>query len=217
MTGSGASCLGILASHRGSNAISVIQAAKRGQIPMRVGVVISNNSNAPVLAGARDLGVSTRHLSRRTHPAPCDLEKAIISALREHGVNLVLLAGYFRPLSDAVLRAFPDRVINLHPSLAPRHTGPGMVGRAVHEAVLRAGDRLSGVTLHMVQQPYVPGPTVRQSVVPVHSDDTVDSLERRILDRENTFIVECLNDIACGQLSIPRTALPAISSEGLCT
>jgi phosphoribosylglycinamide formyltransferase-1 len=182
---------------------------------MRIGVVISNNSDAPVLARALELGVPTRHLSRRTHPEPTALPEAMVAALREHGVDLVLLAGYFRPLDDAVLRAFPGKVMNLHPSLAPRHTGFGMAGRAVHEDVLRTGDRVSGVTLHMVQRPYVPGPTVRQSVVPLHSGETVDSLERRILERENRFIVECLRDIACGDLPIPGAALPAAGREEL--
>jgi phosphoribosylglycinamide formyltransferase-1 len=214
MTDSSVSCLGILASHRGSNAIAVIRAAKRGEIPIRVGVVISNNSDAPVLAGAREWGVPTHHLSRHTHPEPVALDEAMVAALSEHGVDIVLLAGYFRPLGDAVLRALPDRVMNLHPSLAPRHTGFGMVGRAVHEDVLRTGDRVSGVTLHMVQRPYVPGPTVRQAVVPLHSGDTVDSLERRVLEWENRFIVECMRDIACGQLPIPSAMLSTVGREG---
>jgi phosphoribosylglycinamide formyltransferase-1 len=215
MADSSVSCLGILASHRGSNTIAVIRAAKRGQIPIRIGVVISNNSAAPVLASARELGVPTRHLSRRTHPEPAALEEAMVAVLREHGVDLVLLAGYFRPLGDAVLRALPDRVMNLHPALAPRHTGFGMVGRAVHEDVLRTGDSVSGVTLHMVRRPYSPGPTVRQCVIPLHSDDTVDSLERRVLERENHFIVECLRDIALGHLPIPSTMLSTVGREEL--
>lgn len=214
MTGPSVTCLGILASHRGSNALAVIGAAQQGQLALSVGAVISNNSDAPVLSGARRLGVPARHLSRRTHPVPSALNGEIVAELAERGVDLVLLAGYFRPLGDAVLQAFPGRVVNLHPSLAPRHTGPGMVGRAVHQAVLRSGDRVSGVTLHMVKQAYVPGPVVRQSVIPVHRDDTVDSLEKRILAREPSFITECLRDIACGNLRLPAVTLPAVSGAG---
>lgn len=196
-------CIGLLASHQGSNALTVIRAAQRGELLARVGIVISNNPSAPVLAGARELGVPAIHLNRRTHPDPAALDDAIITALQTHEVDLVLLAGYFRPIGEDVLRAFPGRVLNLHPSLVPAHTGAGMVGHAVHADVVRAGDRQSGVSLHLVGRPYVPGPIVRQSVVPVCADDTAESLERRILDREHGFIVECLRDLATGELAIP--------------
>lgn len=202
-TGRAVRCLGLLASHRGSNALTVIKAAQRREIPIKVGVVIGNNPDAPVLAGARELGVPAIHLNRRTHPDPAALDEAIITALRAHEVDLVLLVGYFRPLGNPVLRAFPDQVLNLHPSLVPGHTGAGMIGRAVHEDVLRTGDPLSGVTLHLVGRPYIPGPVVRQSAVPVRDDDTPESLERRIIKQEHRFVVECLRDIASGQLPIP--------------
>lgn len=197
-------CIGILASHIGTNARAVLAAAQSGVIGARVGVVISNNSDALVLRAAALHGVPALHLSRKTHPNLDALDEGMRSTLGDHGIDVVLLAGYFRPVGPRVRSAFP--ILNLHPSLVPRHFGTGLVGTAVHEAVLAAGDRVTGVSLHLIGRPYEPGPVIAQCEIPVLEGDDLDSLERRVLARENTFVVECMAALASGRLRLP--ALP---------
>ena len=145
--------LGVLASHEGTTLQAVIEACAMGTIDGAVGVVISNNSTSGALQRAKAARLPTKHLSARTHPDADALDRAIRDALREYGCDWVLLAGYMKRLGPATLAAYRCRIVNTHPALLPKFGGQGLYGRRVHEAVLAAGERVSGVGRRLRQRP----------------------------------------------------------------
>ncbi len=181
----------------------LIDACKSGVLDADLRVVISNNSKSGALRRAAAEGIPGLHLSSATHPDAGALDEAIRDALSQYDANLVLLAGYMKKLGPQTRARFAGRVINTHPALLPRHGGQGMYGRAVHEAVLAAGDRVTGVTIHLADDEYDHGPTVAQCEVPVQGDDTVDSLGERVQKREREFLVETLSLISLGEIRLP--------------
>ena len=198
--------LGVMASHGGTNLQSIIDACENDRIYGSVSVVISNNSRSQSIERARKSGISAIHLSSHTHPEPCELQRAIRQVMKKHDVDLVVLAGYMRKVGLTVLDAFPNRVINSHPALLPKHGGKGMYGDYVHSAVLNAGDKESGITIHLVDREYDQGPTVSQVKIPVLSKDTVDSLRSRVQQREHSFWVETIERIRTGDIDLDETA-----------
>lgn len=192
--------LGFMCSHGGSVMQAIVDACRQGRLSAEPCVVISNNSGAFALARASREGIPTCHLSAKQHPEPAGLDRAISDTLARHGVNLVVLAGYMKPLGPTTLARFPGRVLNTHPALLPRFGGKGMYGRLVHEAVLSAGERVTGVTIHLVDEEYDHGPVVARCEVPVLDGDTVDSLMKRVQGRERELYVETLRGIAAGEI-----------------
>ena len=196
--------LGFLASHRGSNMQALVDAARDGRLHATPRVVISNNGDAEALARARREGLPAYHLSGKTHPDPERLDEAIRDTLASHDVDLVILAGYLKKLGPKTLARYRGRVINVHPALLPKYGGSGMYGDRVHEAVLAAGDEETGITVHVVDEEYDHGPIVAQCRVPVLERDTIVSLSQRVLEREHRFLVEVVEQVATGALTLPR-------------
>lgn len=187
--------LAVLASGSGTNLQAIIDACKRGDLNAEVCVVISNNSGALALKRARSEGIPAYHLSSVTHPQPDALDAAICATLEAHDADLVLLAGYMRLLGPATLARYRNRVLNSHPALLPKFGGKGMYGSYVHQAVLDAGETVTGVTIHYVDEQYDHGATLAQCQVPVLPDDTLETLEERVKQRERRFWIETLSDI----------------------
>lgn len=200
--------LGVLASHGGSNLQAIMDACERGRLRAKVCAVISNNSGAQALERARRGGVAAYHISGATHPGPAMLDAAICECLERHGVDLVLLAGYMRPLGKGVLARYRGRVLNSHPALLPKFGGKGMYGIRVHQAVLAAGERVTGVTIHQVDALYDHGVVVAQCEVGVAACDTAGALEERVKRRERRFWVETLGRIARGEIAIEGLGAP---------
>ncbi len=182
---------------------AIVDACKEGRLDAQPCVVISNNSDSLALERARSEGIPAYHLSSVTHPQPEALDQAILDTLRNHGVNLVILAGYMKKLGPQTLRAYRGRILNIHPALLPKFGGKGMYGRFVHEAVLAAGEKVTGVTIHLVDEEYDHGPVVAQCEVPVMENDTVETLSARVLEREHQFFAETLQEIALGTIVLP--------------
>jgi len=182
--------LGILASHRGSNFQAIIDACERGQINAKPVLAISNNSQSMALTRARQAGIKALHISGVTHPD--DHDQAIADALTEQGIDLVITAGYMKKLGTVTLARFKGKIINVHPSLLPRHGGPGMYGLKVHQAVIDAGDHETGITIHRVESDYDSGPIIAQVRIPVASDDTAVSLAEKVIQREHALLVSTL-------------------------
>ena len=195
--------LGLLASHGGSNLGAILAACQADQIAAQPVVAIGNNSDAYALERARRAGVPTYHLSSRTHPDPAMLDAALAETLASHDVDLVVLAGYMKRLGPRVLDRWRGRIINVHPSLLPKFGGQGMYGARVHEAVLAAGEAVSGVTIHLVTEEYDQGPAIAQRQVPVLPDDTIESLAERVLREEHALYVETIGRIASGDIALP--------------
>lgn len=198
--------LAVLASHGGSNMQAIVDAAAAGRLRAQVVLVISNNSGSGALERARRHGLPWRHMSGKTHPGAGELDEAMTRAAETAGAELVLLAGYMKKLGPRMLDRFRGRILNIHPALLPRHGGPGMYGLRPHQAVLAAGDRETGPTVHVVDEEYDRGPILRQRRVPVLDGDTPETLQQRVLAAEHELYVEVLEDIAAGRINLPVTA-----------
>jgi phosphoribosylglycinamide formyltransferase-1 len=195
--------LGFLASGRGSNMQAVIDACKSGRLDAIPRLVISNNSTSGALDRARREGIPYAHLSSVTHPDPGELDRAIRDTLKQHDVDLVVLAGYMRKIGSQTLRAYRGRIINIHPALLPRFGGEGMYGARVHRAVLASGAEETGVTVHLVDAHYDHGPILAQRRVPVRLGDTVETLADRVLEQEHDLLVQTLVRIASDEIVLP--------------
>jgi phosphoribosylglycinamide formyltransferase-1 len=194
--------IGFLASHGGSAMRAVVEAMRAGTLAGEPVVVISNNSDAPALAYARAAGIAAVHLSAATHRQPEALDAAIADTLARHGAEVVLLSGYMKKVGPRVLERFRGRILNTHPALLPRFGGQGMYGEAVHRAVLAAGERVTGATVHLVDGLYDHGPVLRQQQVPVLPGDTAQTLQERVKAAEGPLVVQVLRDIASGRLRL---------------
>ena len=194
--------LGFLASHGGSNMQAIIDACKDGRLDAKPCVVISNNSDSMALQRARNEGIPWYHISGVTHPGSAEDEE-ILGVLQRHGVDTVILAGYMKRLGAVTLNAYRGRILNIHPALLPKFGGKGMFGKRVHEAVLAAGEKVTGVTIHLIDEHYDTGPIINQCQVPVHENETVDSLSERVLEHEHRLYVETLQKISDGRIRLP--------------
>lgn len=194
--------IGFLASHGGSNMQAILDAIAAGALPAEARIVICNNSGARALERARAAGVPGLHLSAAALGSEEALDRAMLEALRGHGVGLVVCAGYMRKVGPRVLAAYARRMLNIHPALLPRHGGKGMYGIRVHEAVLAAGERETGVTVHLVDEVYDHGPIVAQARVPVQPGDTPEVLQARVLQTEHRLYPDTLRRIALGEIDL---------------
>jgi phosphoribosylglycinamide formyltransferase-1 len=188
--------IAVLASHGGSLLQAVIDACRRGTIPGKVALVISNNRGSGALERAAAAGVPALHLSSVTHPDPAALDHAIASSLAKARTDMVVLAGYMKRLGPETLRGYRGRMINTHPALLPRYGGQGFFGSRVHAAVLAAGDTETGATVHYVEGDYDTGPVIAQRRLPIAQNDTVEKLEERVKALERTLLVETLTSLA---------------------
>jgi len=195
--------IGVLASGEGTTLQAVLDACACGALGAVVTLVISNNSGSGALRRAVAAGVSTRHLSSKTHPHAADLDASVCAALTDAHVQLVLLAGYMKKLGPRTLQTFARRIINTHPALLPKFGGLGMYGMNVHRAVITSGERQSGATVHLVEPEYDTGPVLAQCVVDVHPEDTAESLAERVQTGERTLLVDVLREIARGARPLP--------------
>ncbi|MBK8302749.1 MAG: phosphoribosylglycinamide formyltransferase [Pyrinomonadaceae bacterium] len=182
--------IGILISGRGSNMVAIVDAVKSGAIAdAEVAVVISDKAYAAGLGKAKERGVETVVVERRGRMR-AEHDAEIISELKKHGVELVCLAGYMRLLSPAFVQAFPNRIINIHPSLLPAFPGLDAQRQAFD-----AGVKVTGCTVHYVDEHLDNGPAILQCEVPRVDGDTVDTLSARILEQEHRLYVEAVREI----------------------
>jgi phosphoribosylglycinamide formyltransferase-1 len=196
----------VLASGAGTTLQAVIDACASGDLDAKVVLVIGNNSGSGALQRARRHSIPVRHLSGYTHPDPDTLDRAIAKALAQSAPDVVLLAGYMKKLGSHTLAAYRGRVINTHPSLLPRHGGKGLYGARVHAAVIAAGDRTTGISVHLVDGEYDTGRVIAQREVPVERRDDATSLAARVQSIERQFVVEVLQGIAEGTIELAAGA-----------
>jgi len=184
--------LGILLSGRGSNFLAIHQAIREGRLAAEIAVVLSNKSDAPGLAAACDLGIPAHPIpiAGRT---PLQRDEEFIERLQAANVDLVCLAGYMRIITPAFVRAFPDRILNVHPSLLPSF--PGLDAQA---QALEFGAKIAGCTVHFVDERVDHGVIILQRAVAVLDDDTVESLSARILTEEHQAYPEAIGRVLSG-------------------
>lgn len=196
--------IAVLASGEGTTLQAVLDACASGRLPARVAVVISNNADAGALRRARSAAVPARHLSAVTAGGRVQQDQALRDTLVEFATELVLLAGYMQRLGPSTLAAFGGRIINTHPALLPEFGGQGMFGSNVHRAVLSAGRRISGTTVHWVDENYDTGAVIAQVRVPVEPEDSAQSLATRVQAAERELVIEVLAAAASGRLKSPQ-------------
>ena len=194
---SGARSLGILISGRGSNLQSIIDAIAARRLDARIAVVVSNRAGAQGLQRARDAGVEAVHLSPRDSPDRDAYDRTLADLLSARGVALVCLAGFMRLVGRPLLDAFPNRILNIHPSLLPSFPGLDAQRQALEHGV-----RVTGATVHVVNAELDGGPIVLQAAVPVLEDDTPETLAARVLVEEHRLYPEAIGLVLDGRYSV---------------
>ncbi len=194
--------LAVLASGNGTDLQSIIDAIKKKKINAEIRIVISNNSNAYALERARQNGIKALHLSHKQFATPEEFDEALIAVLQEEKVDLVCLAGYMKKLASVVVRIFKNKIINIHPALLPAFGGEGMFGIHVHEAVIKSGVKITGVSVHFVDEVYDHGAIIYQKAVPVRDDDTPESLQKRVLKVEHEVYPLVVGLFAEGKIEV---------------
>jgi phosphoribosylglycinamide formyltransferase-1 len=187
------STIGVLVSGRGTNLQALIDAIAEGRLEARIGVVVSNRPRAHGLERARAAGIETLVLDHRGYATRDAFDAAVAGALRERRVSLVCLAGFMRLIGPPLLEAFPDAILNIHPSLLPSFPGVEAQRQALEHGV-----KITGATVHLVTGELDGGPIVVQAAVPVTDDDTVETLSARILIEEHRIYPEAVKLILAG-------------------
>ncbi|MFI5077583.1 MAG: phosphoribosylglycinamide formyltransferase [Vicinamibacteria bacterium] len=185
--------LGILISGRGSNMLAIGEAIAAGQLDATIAVVVSSRAGAPGLERAAAAGIPTAVIAPKDHASREACDRAIVDVLRAHDVELVCLAGYMRLITPAFVEAFPNAILNVHPSLLPAF--PGL--DAQHQAWTH-GVKVSGATVHFVTAELDAGPIVLQAAVPVEESDTADTLSARILVEEHRIYPAAIARVLAG-------------------
>ncbi len=194
--------IAVFASHGGSDLQAIIDGCKNNEIKAAVSAVISNNSDSMALQRAKNEGIDGYHLSVKTEGTEELLAEKLLYVLQKYNVDMIFLAGYMRLLHHSILETYHNRIFNIHPALLPKFGGKGMYGMNVHQAVLDAGEKETGVTIHRVNVEYDSGEIVAQTKVPVLENDTAEVLADRVLQREHEFLVEIISDIVDGKIQL---------------
>jgi phosphoribosylglycinamide formyltransferase-1 len=189
--------LGVLISGTGTNLTAILEAIAEGRLDARVRVVVSNKADAKGLERARAHGVPAVVVSHRDHTGREAFDAELVRVLRAHAVEHVVLAGFMRVVTRVFLDAFPDRVVNIHPSLLPSFPGVDAQAQAI-----AYGAKVSGCTVHFVELGVDSGPIIAQRAVPLVEGDDRDALAARILREEHTLLVESLAALGRGELEI---------------
>lgn len=186
--------IGILSSHNGSGYVTLDKACKSGELNAEIVVVISNNSTANVLETAKKRGTQTHVINQKLFPKE-NLDQKITMLLKEYDCDYIFLSGYMKKLEEILVREYENKIINSHPALLPKFGGKGMYGRFVHESVIAAKEKTSGVTIHFVNEEYDKGDFILQKSLTIEESCTVDKLEDDIKELESLAIVEAFQKL----------------------
>lgn len=193
--------IGVLVSGGGTNLQALLDAQKRGEIPDgEISLVIASRKKAYALERAREAGVPALALPRRDYEKTADYDAALLTALQEAGVELVVLAGFLCVLGEKMLRGYEGRIVNVHPSLIPAFCGDGFYGLHVHEAALRRGVKVTGATVHLVNEVTDGGPILLQKAVEVLEGDTPESLQKRVMEQAEWVLLPQAVSMLCQKI-----------------
>lgn len=193
--------IGVLVSGGGTNLQALLDARQRGEIPDgEIGLVIASRKKAYALERARMAGVPALALPRRDYESPADYDAALLTALQEAGVELVVLAGFLCVLGEKMLKGYEGRIVNVHPSLIPAFCGDGFYGLHVHEAALERGVKVTGATVHLVNEVTDGGPILLQKAVEVLEGDTPESLQKRVMEQAEWVLLPKAVSMLCQKI-----------------
>ncbi len=188
--------IGVMVSGGGTNLQAIIDAIENKQIKdAEVVLVISSQKSAFALKRAEKHNIKSLVIDKETYDTQEDITEAIIKSLKEAKVDLVVLAGYMTILQEKLIDEYKDKIINIHPSLIPKYCGKGFYGMKVHQAVIEAGEKESGATVHIVDTGVDTGRILRQEKVCVEKDDTAEILAKRVLEVEHRILVDVIKNI----------------------
>ncbi len=203
--------IAVFASGRGSNFQALHHAIKDDAEKARIAVVISNNSDAGALVAARSFHIPAIHLSQKQYSSNAEFVEAILRTLESFQVTLIVLAGYMKKIAPEVIGKYRNRIINIHPALLPAFGGQGMYGLRVHEAVIAAGEKISGATVHIVDEEFDHGKIILQESVPVEPNDTPETLAERVLKVEHTLLPRAVRLFADNKIEILNNEVHILS------
>ncbi|WP_151944539.1 phosphoribosylglycinamide formyltransferase [Aliarcobacter butzleri] len=187
--------IGILASYNGSGFETIQKAIENKILDAKVVVVITNNTNAGVLEKAESYNIPYFIINDKRYPGQ-DIDDKITRLLLEFGCDYIFLSGYMKKIESKLLKAYPNKIINTHPAILPSiYGGIGMYGRFVHEAVIKNGEKESGVTIHFVNEVYDEGEKILVKKLKLEENETIDTLEEKIKNLEKEAIVEAFKKI----------------------
>ncbi|WP_425446351.1 phosphoribosylglycinamide formyltransferase [Dethiothermospora halolimnae] len=184
--------IAVLISGGGTNLQAIIDSIKNGYINGKIEVVVSNKKEAYGLVRAEKNNIDNIYINRKEFSNDIEYNNKIISELKKRNINLVVLAGYLKILSEEFIDEFENKIINIHPSLIPSFCGKGYYGRKVHEEVLKRGVKITGATVHYVDKGTDTGPIIIQESVRVEDDDDVDSLQKKVLEVEHEILIKAI-------------------------
>lgn len=194
--------IAVLVSGGGTNMQSVIDEIDGGNINGDIQVVISSNPDAFALKRAEKHGIDGIYIGKNNYPDTKERTEAIINILEDYEISLVILAGYMSILDETLTRKYPNQIINIHPSLIPSFCGKGYYGKKVHQAVLDYGAKITGATVHFVDEGTDTGPIILQESVEVEQDDTVETLSLRVLKKEHQLLPKAVKLYCDNRLEI---------------
>ena len=196
--------LGVLVSGGGTNLQAIMDAMDAGAITnAEIGLVISNNKGAYALKRAESREIPAKCISPKDYADREEFHRALLTELQENQVDLVVLAGYLVIVPSEMIAAYPNKIINIHPSLIPAHCGMGYYGLKVHESVLACGNKITGATVHFVDEKADHGPIILQKAVEVKNGDTPEILQRRVMEQaEWNILPEAIDLIGAGKVSV---------------
>ena len=196
--------VGVLVSGGGTNLQAILDAVDNGTITnAKIEVVISNNKNAYALERAKNAGIPAMCISPKEYDTREEFHVALTETLKNAGVDLVVLAGYLVAIPEMLVKAFPNKIINIHPSLIPSFCGVGYYGLKVHEAALARGVKVTGATVHFVDCGMDTGPIILQKAVEIEEGDTPEVLQRRVMEQAEWVILpRAIDMIANGKITI---------------
>lgn len=189
--------LAVFISGTGTNMVAIHNAIKDGALDATIELIVSSNDYAKGIDYARNEGLDLLVFTPADYDDPEAVDARIVEALEERDIEYVAMAGYMRKITPVLLDAFPNRVVNLHPALLPKHRG----AHAIQDA-FEAGDEVTGITIHFANEEYDKGPIIFQHEVPVLPDDTIDDLETRIHAAEHEYYPQVLQQIARGEVQV---------------
>jgi phosphoribosylglycinamide formyltransferase-1 len=194
--------IGVLVSGGGTNLQAIIDGTESGLINGQVAVVISNRKEAYGLKRADKHKIPAIYIGKGNYPDNALADQALLETLKTYEIDIIVLAGYLKILPPAIIEDYRNRIINVHPSLIPAYSGDGFYGMKVHEAVIEAGEKYSGATVHFVDEGTDTGAIITQEKVDVTSEDTAETLAKKVLAIEHKILVETTAKLCLGKVEV---------------
>lgn len=205
--------IGVLISGNGTNLQTLIDAIETGKINGRIYAVISDRKDAYGLVRARKHGIDAISVEKKDFNNDTDFNRKLLDELIKRDIELIVLAGYLKILSPEIIHEYKNRIINIHPSLIPSFCGKGYYGDKVHKAVLEYGAKVTGATVHFVDEGTDTGPIIFQKTVEVNCSDTAETLQKKVLEVEHSILPEAIKLFCSGNLKVEgRKVLEVVKS-----